>query len=56
MEPLPSSQDPAQKSAEWYERQRVRERAKLIGLLALALLILVLAFLRFRTTIPWGAR
>jgi len=29
---------------------------KLVGLLVIALLILVLAFLRFGKTIPWGAR
>ncbi len=38
------------------ERQRVRERRKLIGLLALALFILALAFFRFGKTIPWAAR
>ena len=54
-EPL-SSRVPARKSAEWYGRQKSRERLKLIGLLAVALLILVIAFLRFGKTIPWGAR
>jgi len=38
------------------ERRRARERRRVIGLLALALFILVLAFLRFGRTIPWGAR
>jgi hypothetical protein len=38
------------------ERQRARERVKLVGLLVIALFILVLAFLRFGKTIPWGAR
>ncbi len=38
------------------ERQRSHERRKLIGLLAIALFILALAFLRFGKTIPWGAR
>ncbi|HVP54536.1 MAG TPA: hypothetical protein VMU45_06015 [Candidatus Eisenbacteria bacterium] len=56
MAELPSSRGPAQKSAEWYERQKSRERIKLIGLLAIALLILLIAFLRFGKTIPWGAR
>jgi hypothetical protein len=37
-------------------RQRARERQKLVGLLLLALFILVLAFVRFGKTIPWGAR
>jgi len=37
-------------------RQRSRERAKLMGLIAIALFILVLAFVRFGKTIPWGAR
>jgi hypothetical protein len=44
------------KSPDWSERQRSRERVKLIGLLAIALLILLIAFLRFGKTIPWGAR
>ena len=30
--------------------------AKLVGLLLLVLFILVLAFIRFGKTIPWGAR
>ena len=29
---------------------------KLIGLLVLALVILLIAFVRFGKTIPWGAR
>jgi hypothetical protein len=33
-----------------------RERRKVAGLLILLIGILVLAFLRFGTTIPWGAR
>ncbi|MDR3748660.1 MAG: hypothetical protein P4M04_10970 [Acidobacteriota bacterium] len=37
-------------------RQRSRERSKLIGLIAIALFILALAYLRFGKTIPWGAR
>ena len=44
------------KSPDWYERQKSRERIKLIGLLAVALLILLIAFVRFGRTIPWGAR
>jgi len=42
--------------AEWEARYRSRERMKLIGLLVIVLFILVLAFLRFGKTIPWGAR
>jgi len=53
---LPSSRNRIQKSADWYERQKSRERFKLIGLFTLALLILLIAFLRFGRTIPWGAR
>jgi len=53
---LPPSRNRLQKSDEWYERQKSRERVKLIGLLAIALLILLIAFLRFGRTIPWGAR
>jgi len=37
-------------------RQRARERQKIIGLALVALFILVLAFLRFGKSIPWGAR
>jgi hypothetical protein len=48
--------DSEQPDAEWMARQRARERQKLIGLLLVALLILVIAFLRFGHTIPWGAR
>jgi hypothetical protein len=29
---------------------------KLVGLLVIALLILIIAFVRFGRTIPWGAR
>jgi len=53
---LPPGQDLQSKSPEWYERQKSRERIKLIGLLVIALLILLVAFLRFGKTIPWGAR
>ena len=44
------------RSSEWYERQKSRERIKLIGLLVIALVILIIAFVRFGKTIPWGAR
>jgi hypothetical protein len=53
---LPSNRDSRSKSPEWYERQKSRERIKLIGLLVIALLILLIVFLRFGKTIPWGAR
>jgi hypothetical protein len=53
---LPSARDSRSKSPEWYERQKSRERIKLVGLLAIALLILLIGFLRFGKTIPWGAR
>ena len=52
----PSTRDQQSKSPEWYERQKSRERIKLIGLLVLALVILLIALLRFGRTIPWGAR
>lgn len=48
--------DSEQPDAEWIARQRSRERQKLVGLLLVALLILVIAFIRFGRTIPWGAR
>ena len=50
----PSEQQPG--TPEWYERQKSRERVKLTGLLILALVILLIAFLRYGKTIPWGAR
>jgi hypothetical protein len=53
---LPSVRDPHSKSADWYERQKSRERVKLAGLLVIALLILLIALVRFGKTIPWGAR
>lgn len=48
--------DSEQPDPEWVDRQRTRERQKLIGLLLVVLLILVIAFIRFGRTIPWGAR
>ena len=53
---LPTARDPNSKTQDWYERQKSRERVKLIGLLVIALLILLIAFVRFGKTIPWGAR
>jgi hypothetical protein len=44
------------KSPKWYERQSSSEPVKRIGLLVLALLILLIAFIRFGRAIPWGAR
>ena len=41
---------------EWMARQHARERQKLLGIAVLLLFILVLAFVRFGRTIPWGAR
>ena len=45
-----------QRELELQQRQRMRDRRKLIGLLVIALFILVLAFIRFGKSIPWGAR
>jgi hypothetical protein len=53
---LPSAPDRKAKPPEWYERQKSHERIKLIGLLVVALVILLIAFIRFGKTIPWGAR
>jgi len=53
---LPSARGPSSKTTEWQERQNSRERVKLVGLLVIALLILIIAFVRFGRTIPWGAR
>jgi hypothetical protein len=38
------------------ERQRSRESVRLLGLLAILVFVLVLAFIRFGKHIPWGAR
>lgn len=53
---LPANLRPDEREQELLQRQHVRERTKLVGLIALALLLLALAFLRFGRTIPWGAR
>jgi len=47
---------PQDREAELEARRRTRNRGKVIGLLAIALFILALAFLRFGKHIPWGAR
>ena len=52
----PAPREQQSRSSEWYERQKSRERIKLIGLLVIALVILIIAFVRFGKTIPWGAR
>ena len=52
----PPSREQQPRTPEWYERQKSRERLKLTGLLVLALVILLIAFVRFGKTIPWGAR
>ncbi len=54
--PLKPSIEPKKQAELWLNRQRSRERRKIIGLLLIALLILVIAFVRFGRTIPWGAR
>ena len=52
----PVSREQQPRTPEWYQRQKSRERLKLTGLLVLALVILLIAFVRFGKTIPWGAR
>ena len=52
----PAAREQLPRTPEWYERQKSRERMKLTGLLILALVILIVAFVRFGKTIPWGAR
>ena len=52
----PSSREQQPRAPEWYERQKSRERLKLTGLLVLALVILLIAFVRYGKTIPLGAR
>lgn len=38
------------------QRRLAHDRVRVIGMLAIVLFILLLAFLRFGKTIPWGAR
>lgn len=38
------------------QRRLARDRVRVIGMLAIVIFILLLAFFRFGTTIPWGAR
>jgi hypothetical protein len=45
-----------ERERELNRRYFARERLKVIGVLAVLLLILIIAFLRFGKTIPWGAR
>jgi hypothetical protein len=52
----PESREQQPRTPEWYERQKSRERVKLTGFLILALIIRLIAFVRFGSTIPWGAR
>jgi len=47
---------PEERELELQQRLLARERRKVIGLLAIVVIILALAFLRFGKTIPWGAR
>jgi len=47
---------PEERELELQRRWVTRERRKVIGVLAIAILILALLFLRFGRTIPWGAR
>jgi hypothetical protein len=47
---------PQDRELELQARQRARDQRKVIGLLAIALFILLLAFIRFGRHIPWGAR
>ncbi len=47
---------PEERDLELQQRLLARERRKVIGLLAIVVIILALAFLRFGKTIPWGAR
>jgi hypothetical protein len=53
---LKPSIQPHKQAEVWVAKQRSRERRKIVGLILVALLILVIAFVRFGRTIPWGAR
>ena len=45
-----------ERERELNQRHLARERLKVVGVLAVLLLILILTFVRFGKTIPWGAR
>jgi len=47
---------PEERELELRQRLLTRERVKVLGLLVIAAIILIIAFLRFGRTIPWGAR
>jgi hypothetical protein len=47
---------PEDRELELQQRALTRERRRVIGLLVIALIILIIAFLRFGKTIPWAAR
>jgi len=47
---LLSARSRLQKSDEWYDREKSRERLQLIGLLTIALILFAIVFL------PWGVR
>ena len=53
---LLSARSRLQKSDEWYDREKSRERLQLIGLPTIAFIILAIALLRRGKTIPWGVR
>lgn len=38
------------------QRRLTRDRVRVVGMLAIVVFILLLAFFRFGKTIPWGAR
>jgi hypothetical protein len=47
---------PDEREEELQQRRLARDRVRVIGMLAIVILILLLTFLRFGQTIPWGAR
>ncbi len=51
----PALHSPEQQT-EWVERQRTRERQKIVGVMLVVLFLVALAFVRFGKTVPWGAR
>jgi hypothetical protein len=47
---------PDQRELALQQRRLAHDRVRVVGMLVIVLFILLLAFVRFGKTIPWGAR
>jgi hypothetical protein len=47
---------PDERELAMQQRRLAHDRVRVIGMLAIVIFILLLTFLRFGKTIPWGAR